>query len=242
MKNMIQTVHLNKSFGSQQVLSNISLCIRPGEVTAVMGPNGSGKSTLMKSVLGLVIPDSGKIIIDGNNILRNHEYRKLIGYMPQIANYPENISVRELIDMISDIRKVSIYPVELLRLFNIENAVHKKLKELSGGMRQKVNAVLALMFDSPILIFDEPTVGLDPVSRITFKNILLAEKEKGKTILLITHHINEIEELSDRIIFMLDGKVYFNGTVTELKTEQGQDNLEKAAASVLERSKEYINN
>lgn len=239
MKDSIQIKNLEKSFGRSKVLQGIDVTMKAGEVTAIMGPNGSGKSTLMKSILGLVIPEKGEIIINGSNVVKNWMYRKDIGYMPQIANYPENISVKELISMILDIRQETTLPTELIHLFNLENALHKKLKELSGGMRQKVNAILALMFETSILIFDEPTVGLDPISRITFKDLIRKEKEKGKTILLITHHINEIEELADKIIFMMDGKIYFGGSVSEIKEQEQEQNLENAAAKILAKNLKY---
>jgi len=239
VKDTIEIKNLQKSFGKSHVLQGINVSMKAGEVTAIMGPNGSGKSTLMKSILGLVIPDSGEIVIRGSNVVKHWMYRKDIGYMPQIANYPENISVKELMHMILDVRHENKMPSELIKLFNLEDALDKKLKELSGGMRQKVNAILALMFETSILIFDEPTVGLDPISRITFKELIIKEKAKGKTILLITHHINEIEELADKIIFMMDGKIYFEGSVSEIKEQQQEQNLENAAAKILEKNLKF---
>jgi Cu-processing system ATP-binding protein len=232
----IEICNLGKTFGKRTVLQEINVTIKSGEVTAIMGPNGSGKSTLMKAILGLVIPDVGEIQINNKDIISDWAYRKDIGYMPQIANYPENISVIELIRMIKDVRQQSGDADRFITLFRLENHLNKKLKELSGGMRQKVNAILAFMFDTSILIFDEPTVGLDPISRLLFKELLLEEKQKGKTILLITHHMNEIEELADNIIFILEGKVFFQGTLDTIKLEQEEESLEKAAAKILENN------
>jgi len=232
----IEISDLTKMFGKRTVLQKINATIQSGEVTAIMGPNGSGKSTLMKAILGLVIPDAGEIRINDMNTVNDWAYRKEIGYMPQIANYPENISVIELIRMIQDVRQQPGDAGRLIGLFKLENHLNKKLKELSGGMRQKVNAILAFMFDTSILIFDEPTVGLDPISRLLFKDLLLEEKRKGKTILLITHYMTEIEELSDNIIFILEGKVFFQGTLDTIKLEQNEESLEKAAAKILENN------
>jgi Cu-processing system ATP-binding protein len=236
---IIRVSDLHKSFGKQKILHGLDIEIQAGTINAIMGPNGSGKSTLLKSVLGLVIPDKGEIIVECKNAVNSWVYRKHIGYMPQIANYPENISVLELIRMIKDIRKEEANENELLEIFNLKGALNKKLKELSGGMRQKVNAVIAFMFDSSILIFDEPTVGLDPLSRITFKNLIRSAKNKGKTIILSTHYLNEIEELADNIIFILDGKVYFQGSVEEMKAHEHESNLENAAARILENAVNY---
>lgn len=232
--NGIEIVNLSKYFGKKEVLKNISLTLNKGEVTAILGPNGSGKSTLMKSILGLVNPDQGQIIINNQSIIRQWDYRKEIGYMPQIANYPDNISVKEIISMICNIRQMDDNAMSLISLFKLDNDLDKKIKQLSGGMRQKVNAIIALMFDSPILIMDEPTVGLDPVSRLLFKELILKEKRKGKTILLITHHMNEIEELADKIVFILEGRIFFHGSLDEVKSEQNENDFEKAVAKILE--------
>ncbi|MFN8417157.1 MAG: ABC transporter ATP-binding protein [Cytophagaceae bacterium] len=230
----IEIVNLSKYFGKKEVLKNISLTLNKGEVTAILGPNGSGKSTLMKSILGLVNPDQGQIIINNQSIIRQWDYRKEIGYMPQIANYPDNISVKEIISMIRNIRQMDDNAMSLVSLFKLDNDLDKKIKQLSGGMRQKVNAIIALMFDSPILILDESTVGLDPVSRLLFKELILKEKMKGKTILLITHHMNEIEELADKIVFILEGRIFFHGSLDEVKSEQNENDFEKAVAKILE--------
>lgn len=224
--------NLTKSFGSQQILKGVNLDLTPG-VCAILGPNGSGKSTLIKSILGLVIPDNGNIKVGEENVKDGWEYRNNIGYMPQIANYPENMKVVELFSMIKDIRASNAKENELVKLFDLDNAMNKRLKELSGGMRQKVNAVMAFMFDTPILIFDEPTVGLDPVSRIRFKEKIVHEKKKGKTILLTTHHINEVEEMADSIVFILEGNIFFHGSLEDLKAQQGELDLERAIASIL---------
>lgn len=230
----IEIVNLSKRFGKKTVLKNVSLTLNKGEVTAILGPNGSGKSTLMKSILGLVNPDQGQILIDNQSIIRQWNYRKEVGYMPQIANYPDNISVKEIIQMIRNIRQKEDNASTLISLFKLDNDLDKKIKQLSGGMRQKVNAIIALMFDSPILILDEPTVGLDPVSRLLFKELILKEKKKGKTILLITHHMNEIEELADKIVFILEGSIFFHGSLEKVKSEQNETDFEKAVAKILE--------
>lgn len=235
MNSPIIVKNIHKRFGKQKVLDGIDVTFNPGSINAIMGPNGSGKSTFIKSILGLVIPDAGEIVIEGENVIGKSHYRKHIGYMPQIATYPENITVMELIRMIMDVRKEEAEAATYLEVFNLKGALNKRLKDLSGGMRQKVNAIIAFMFSSSILIFDEPTVGLDPLSRISFKEMVRSAKEKGKTIILSTHYLNEIEELADQIVFILDGKVFFKGTVEEMKLQQDQRDLEHAAAKILEK-------
>ncbi len=236
MNTKISITKLKKSFGKLDVLKGINLDLSVGSIHALLGPNGSGKSTLIKCLLGMVIPESGEILIDGKKVNGSWEYRKSIGYMPQIAHFPENMRVRELISMIKNIRNQPSLEEKFIRLLRLEDALNKALKTLSGGTRQKVNALLALMFDSPILIFDEATVGLDPVTRLHFKQHLLKEKEAGKTIILVSHFINEVEELADEIVFILEGRIFFQGSLFELKSQTKEENLEKVIAEILEKN------
>lgn len=227
---MIEISNIEKSFGKLEVLKGVDLKLESGKTYAFMGPNGSGKTTLLKCVLGLVKPDNGKILIDGEMVNNGWEYRNKIGYMPQIANFPENLKVLELFNMIRNIRKKSVDIDHLLRYFELESSQDKKLKNLSGGMKQKVNAILTLMFDPKLLILDEPSVGLDPISHIKLKDVIRNERDKGKTVLITTHIINDVEELADEIIFLMDGKIYFQGTPDVLRLEQGEEALDKAIA------------
>ncbi len=231
---MIRVKELEKSFGSFEVLKNISFDIHPGKITAIVGPNGSGKTTIIKSILGLVKPDNGEILIDDKSILSEYLYRKNIGYMPQSASFPENITVREVIKMICDLRnsKIETDP-KLINYLNLSPEMNKQIKNLSGGNKQKVSALISLMFNPSIIILDEPTAGLDPVSSNNLKEIIIEEKQKGKTIILTSHIMSEIEELADNIIFLIDGKIKFDGSVLSLLTYKGESKLEKAIANMM---------
>ena len=154
---MITITNLHKSFGKIPVLKGVNLSIEKGKIVSILGPNGSGKSTLIKSLLGLVIPSKGKISVNGKEIAGDHEYRNNIGYLPQIAHFPENLSVKELFSMVSDLRKQKADPKEYVEHFNMSTFMNKRLRNLSGGTRQKVNVILALMFNPSFYIFDEPT-------------------------------------------------------------------------------------
>lgn len=232
---MIHIENLNKTFGSLQVLNNLNLTIESGTTTGIVGPNGSGKTTLIKCLLGLVRPDSGIININGTKVNGNYEYRRNIGYMPQIGRYPENMKTREIIKFIQEIRNNQPNNAdELIRYFGIEPYLEKKLGNLSGGTRQKVSAVLTLMFHPEVLIFDEPTAGLDPQSSIKFKNLVRKEKEAGKTILLTTHITSEIEELADNIIFIVEGQIRYHGPLKELVQSRNSERLEAAVARLME--------
>ena len=231
---MIEIKDLNKKFGKNEVLKGLDLTINKGGIFAVLGPNGSGKTTLIKSILGMVIPQSGTISLNGKTIKKDYTYRNNIDYLPQIANFPNNLSVKELIKMIKDLRRNKTNKdEELIKLFKLEPFLDKKLGTLSGGTKQKVNLVLTFMFDSPLVILDEPTTGLDPISLIRLKNIIKMEKEKGKTILITSHIMSFVEEVADEIVFLLEGVIYFKGTIPELKTKTNQPDFEHAIASIL---------
>ncbi len=231
---MIEIKELHKRFGKNPVLKGIDLEIGKGGIFAILGPNGSGKTTLIKSILGMVIPQSGTITLNGGKIKDQWKYRKDIDYLPQIANFPNNLTVQELIRMIKDLRsKESADDNRLITLFHLEPYLNKKLGTLSGGTKQKVNIVLTFMFNSPLIILDEPTTGLDPVSLIRLKGLIHAEKEKGKTILITSHIMSFVEEVANEIVFLLEGKIYFKGSISELKSKTDQHDFEHAIASIL---------
>lgn len=232
---MIKISDLNKKFGKLTVLEGLDLNIDSGGIFAVLGPNGSGKTTLIKSILGMVIPDKGEIQIDGQSVLNQSSYRNNINYLPQIANFPANLTVRELIKMVKNLRPKEAKDDELIKHFELEPFLDKKLGNLSGGTKQKVNIVLTFMFESDLIILDEPTTGLDPISLIHLKEIIHSEKKKGKTILITTHIMSFVEEIADEIVFLLDGEIYFKGSSTKLKERTGQVDLEHAIANLISK-------
>lgn len=241
---MIQIHDLQKSFGKLEVLRGISLDLsRPG-ITAILGPNGSGKTTLIKSILGMVLPGKGEIRFEGKSIRGQWDYRGRIDYLPQIARFPDNLRVRELLHMIRDIRGTQPKAMdELIRLFGMESYLDKRFSNLSGGTRQKANLIQAFMYDSPVVILDEPTNGLDPVALIHLKQLLQEEKAKGKLILITTHIMSFVDEMANDVVFLLDGKIHYRGSVPELKRTYQEDHLETAIAGILQGKKpvEYRN-
>lgn len=233
---MVSIQDLHKKFGKNEVLCGVDLEIDQGGIFAILGPNGSGKTTLIKSILGMVIPGSGSISVLGKSIKNNSAYRHQIDYLPQIANFPSNLKVKELIRMIKDLRGNTTEDSRLIDLFKLGPFLDKKLGNLSGGTKQKVNIVLTFMFDSPLIILDEPTTGLDPISLIRLKDLINVEKGKGKTILITSHIMSFVEEVSDEIVFILEGRIYFKGSIDQLKTETNQANFEHAIASILTKN------
>jgi Cu-processing system ATP-binding protein len=231
---LIRLKEIEKKFGKFEVLKNLSFNIEPGKITALVGPNGSGKTTIIKTILGLVKPDNGDILIDDKSILNDYHYRKNVGYMPQTASFPENLTVREVLKMISDLRNSKIESIdELIEAMNLTSEMNKQVKTLSGGTKQKISALISLMFNPSIIILDEPTAGLDPVASSNLKELVIKEKLKGKTIILTSHIMSEIEELADHIIFLIEGKIKFDGSVFDLLTYKGENKLEKAIANMM---------
>ncbi len=236
---MIRIQHLHKSFDELKVLDDVSLEIRRGSVTAVLGPNASGKSTLIKCILGLVNPDRGKIVVDDEPIAGRWHYRGKIGYMPQIARFPENLTVDELFSMVRDLREdVADVDIELFARYELGAIAKKRLGTLSGGTRQKILASLAFLFSPRILILDEPTVGLDPVATTIFKDKIRKERAAGKSVLLSSHLVNEVEELADHIVYLLDGKPFFDGSMEEIKQVTAEARLDRALVRITETAKE----
>lgn len=234
---MIKVQDLHKKFGKNQILQGIDLEIEAGGIFAILGPNGSGKTTLIKTILGMVIPTKGSIEIEGKPIKKDWKYRNKIDYLPQIANFPSNLTVSELIRMIKDLRgDKSAQDEELIDRFKLQPFLKKKLGNLSGGTKQKVNLVLTFMFDSPLIILDEPTSGLDPISLIRLKELITSEKQKGKTILITSHIMSFVEEVASDIVFILEGKIYFKGSINQLKKQTKQQDFEHAIAHLLKHS------
>ena len=229
---MIKVDSLYKKFGKNKVLTGLDLQIQEGGIFAVLGPNGSGKTTLIKAILGMVIPHKGTISVLGKPIKNRWKYRHEIQYLPQIANFPGNLRVKELIRMIKDLRQKTSEEKELIALFGLEPFLDKKLATLSGGTKQKVNILLTFMFDSPLIILDEPTTGLDPLALIRLKELIRQEKEKGKTILVTSHIMQFVKEVADEIVYLLEGKIYFKGSIQELLKKTDQTDFEHAIAAV----------
>lgn len=232
---MIEIKGIKKNFGKLEVLKGFDFSLSKGKITAILGPNGSGKTTFIKSILGLVIPSAGEIQFEGKSIFKGWEYRKHIGYLPQIARFPENLKVKELFKLIEDVRGESGNAEELIELFDLSEFLNKRLRQLSGGTRQKVNLVLTFMFDCPVYILDEPTSGLDPIALIRLKDLIKEKKEQNKTFLVTTHIMSLVEEIADELIFLLEGKVYFKGTYHEMLEAEEEENLERAIANILEK-------
>jgi Cu-processing system ATP-binding protein len=233
---MVEIHGVSKRFGRISVLDGVDLAIARNRVTAIVGPNAAGKTTLIKCILGLTRPASGTIVVDGTDVRVDDAYRARIGYMPQIARFPENLSAAELFEMLKDLRgKSANLDEELVEAFGLAGELDKPLRTLSGGTRQKVNAVMAFLFSPNLLILDEPTAGLDPVASGVLKRKIASDRDRGRAFILTSHIMSEVEELADNVAYLNEGKIEFSGPVGEIKSLTRQTNLERAIAAMMSR-------
>jgi Cu-processing system ATP-binding protein len=233
---MIEIRGLRKRYGSLDVLQGIDAEITTGHVTGIVGPNAAGKTTLIKSILGLTRSDEGSIKVDSVRVNGDETYRRKIGYMPQIARFPSNLTGAELLAMLRELRPdVKDIDDELVRTFGLGLELTKKLNDLSGGTKQKINAVAAFLFRPSLLILDEPTAGLDPRSARILKDKILDERRSGRTFIITSHVMSELEELADNVIFISEGRVRFSGSIDQIKRLTRQVNLERAVAELMDQ-------
>lgn len=226
---MIQVTELRKRYRKVEALKGITLGVPSGGVTGILGPNGCGKTTLVKSILGLVVPDSGEITVHGVQINAGGSHREQIGYVPQNPEFPANLTVSELFSMVQDLRgRGAPLLARLIEEFGLASALSRTFGVLSGGTKQKVATVVAFMFDAPVLILDEPSVGLDPVSRAKLKDLLVDSAVAGKTVLIVSHLLGEVEPLLSQVAFLLDGELRFAGSIDEIQSHTPSGRLEDA--------------
>ncbi len=236
---MIRIEHISKKFRRLLALDDISAEFIKGQVISLIGPNGSGKTTLIKSILGMVRPGQGSIFVEDHRVSDDHDYRRRIGYMPQIGRYPDNMKVGQLFRMLRNIRNqpASATDTTLLEQFELEKIFDKPMRTLSGGTRQKVSAAVAFLFDPAILILDEPTAGLDPLSSEILKQKILTEKKKEKLILITSHILSDLDELTTHVMYLQEGKMIFLKDIATLQEETGELKLGRAVARIMKGEK-----
>lgn len=230
---MITIRGLEKRFGRRGVLAGLNAEFRRGRVTVLTGPNGAGKTTLLKLILGLARAEAGRIEVNGVELRGDPGYRAAIGYMPQIVRFPGQLTGRDLLGMLRSLRKGAVPDLDLAEDLGVGDAMDRPFETLSGGTRQKVNAVLAFAFRPEILILDEPTAGLDPLASCVLKERLAHERASGTTVIITSHVLPELEELADDVVFLDGGRVRWSGSANELRSSTGQPSLERAVASLL---------
>lgn len=230
---------VGKRYGKLWALRGVDCSFRKGEVVMLIGPNASGKTTLIKCLLGLVRPTEGHITVHGATIGSDPAYRSAIGYMPQISQFPATLTITQLLEMMADVRGLDTSTLDdsLVAELGLDRQLDKRLTTLSGGTKQKVSAVLATRTRPTILVMDEPTAGLDPVSAQRVLARAAAVRDAGGTVLVTSHLMEEVETLADRVAYLEDGALRFLLPVREILDATGMDRLAKALPLMLERTK-----
>ncbi|AEA46289.1 ABC transporter ATP-binding protein [Archaeoglobus veneficus] len=207
---------VSKAYGKKKlILKNIDFDVVEGTCAGLIGPNGAGKTTLIKIVAGLIQPTSGEVKVFGKNPFED-SVKSRIGYMPERPEFFEEKTVKYHLEFFARLRGIEVDCDEILSKLDLDSS--KKARELSKGMRKKLSLALAVLHDPDLLILDEPTAGLDPQATVTLHEIVREAVENGKTVLLSTHNLYEVDDLCDRVIFINRGKLYFNGPIHELAT------------------------
>lgn len=240
---MIKTFQLSKKYGKQTVLSNLNVTGEAGQSIALIGPNGAGKTTLSKILLGQVKPTSGQVEIKGTDIKDGPDYRRFLGYMPQISRFPDQMKTHQLFSLVRSLRPdvtEENYDTELYEELDIASMQNKALGALSGGMRQRVSAALAFYFNPQLLILDEPTAGLDPLANEILKNKIRQYVDKQRLIITTSHILSDLDEICNHVIFLMDGKVHFAGGIRELQQQTQESRLNRMVVSLIKNARENV--
>jgi ABC-2 type transport system ATP-binding protein len=211
---------VSKNYGTVRALLGVNFHIRAGEVVSLLGPNGAGKTTVVKLLLGLIQPNSGRVRVFGGDPI-NPANRLRTGAMLQVGRVPETLRVREHIDLFSSYYAKPMPMAEVLAAAGLEKLSDRKFGELSGGQKQRVLFALAICGDPDLLFLDEPTVGLDVEARRMLWDEIRRMVERGKTVLLTTHYLQEADALADRIAVINQGEIIAEGTPAEIKAQTG---------------------
>jgi len=238
---MLDVQHLFRSFRGIPAVQDVSFQVGAGEIIGFLGPNGAGKSTTVKMITGLLRPNDGRVIFNGRDIRSDMVgYRKLLGYVPEEAHLYSYLSGYEYLQLVGRLRGMGEAGIEqkatsLLRLLNLESSQHSPISSYSKGMRQRVLIASALLHDPKLLIFDEPLSGLDVASGRLFKDLLELLAAEGKAILYISHVLETVEQVCDRVIVIARGKVLADAKPSELTTLMSLPNLESVFTQLVQQ-------
>jgi len=217
MTNIIEVSHLRKTYGETVAVEDISLTVKKGEIFGIVGPNGAGKTTTVESIMGLRKPDSGTVsVLSLDPQTQAGELRQRIGIQLQQASLPDYLKVWETLDLFSSFYKRTVPWEPLLAQWGLTEKRNTRFKNLSGGQKQRLFIALALLNDPEVVFLDELTSGLDPQARRATWDMVRSIRDQGKTVILVTHFMDEAEELADRIAIIDQGKVVALGSPQEL--------------------------
>ena len=241
---MIEFQDVSKTYGTTQALKNLNLSIQEGQIVGLIGHNGAGKSTTIKSLVSVINPSSGKILVDGFD-LASHRLRikQKIGYVADSPDLFLRLTAQEFWDLVAASYGLNSQDyekrlVDLLHLFDFADHRYEVIETFSHGMRQKVFVIGALLSDPDIWVLDEPMTGLDPQAAFDLKQLMRAHADKGKTVLFSTHVLEVAEQLCDRLAILKKGELIFYGTVAELKAEHPDQSLEAIYLNLAGRKEE----
>jgi len=231
MAEVLRLEHLSKKFGNKEVLKDINFSVNSGEIIGYIGSNGAGKSTTIKIILGLIDDYDGDVYVFGEKVKGKHEYKRKIGYVPEISDMYDNLTAYEYIGFIGNLYGLgSLNAVSkakvMMSVFGIEDAIDGRIHTFSKGMRQKLSIITGMLHNPDILFLDEPLGGIDANSVMVFKEIIQGLKNQGKTIFYSSHILEVVEKLSDRILLLNEGNIVLDGTMDEVREKQSDSTLE----------------
>lgn len=220
MEYVLRVENVSKSYGTVKAVENVSFAIQPGCLFGLLGPNGAGKTTTMRMIMNIIIPDAGRIWIFNSPFQEHHKNR--LGYLPEERGLYPKMKVLDLLQFLAEMKGLPARTArerawQWLERFELRSWAQKKVQELSKGMQQKVQFISTILHDPDVIIVDEPFSGLDPINTKFLKDILLEMKQKGKTIILSTHLMDQAEKLCDEICLINQGKVVLEGSIAEIK-------------------------
>lgn len=222
----IELEGVEKSYGDFEVLKGIDLEVEEGEIFGILGPNGVGKTTLFQTVLGLLQEDSGKVVIDGEEHDDSKAIKQKISYLPSDISFYGDMTARRNLEFFSELAETEPDIDELIELVELQDDADRKVGDFSTGMKKRLGIAQSLIKDPEIIIYDEPTTGLDPQGKKQFKDLARkVNEERGKTILISSHITTEIDTLCDRFAILKDGKVVASGTREELSSSGEEDGI-----------------
>lgn len=225
MEKSVGVSHLSKSYNGQSVVNDISFDISKGEVFGLIGPNGAGKTTIIRMLLDIIRPDSGEIRILNDKL--SGELKNKIGYLPEERGLYKKLTVMETLVYLGALKNMRSKDRALMFLEKMGMLPHKdkKISELSKGMQQKIQLIAALIHDPEFIILDEPYSGLDPVNMKLVKDLIIELGNEGKTILISTHMMDQVERMCDRIFMIHKGKGVLYGSVDEIRSRYGKNTV-----------------
>jgi ABC-2 type transport system ATP-binding protein len=228
--------NITKTFGAQKAVDNLSFVVKPGEILGFLGPNGAGKTTTMKAITCYLVTNEGDIKVGGISVLDNPaEIKKHIGYLPENNPLYQDMAVIDYLKFVAGLylipkEKIPGRIAEMVKMCDLKDEKHKKIRELSKGYKQRVGLAQALIHDPEVLILDEPTSGLDPNQIVEIRE-LIKTIGREKTVILSSHILAEVEATCDRIVIINKGRIVADGTANELRKQAHGDELLKVRIS-----------